>query len=294
MTTTIGTDVLGAWERTGELLEVPGTAGTRIWRRGTGPTVVCLHGVPTAAYLYRKVLPELAERGLEGVALDFPGLGFAERPTDFDYSWTGLSAWLEQALDAAGIGEFHLVVHDLGGPVGFDLVRRAPDRIRSLTVLNTLVAASRFHKPLAMRPFSVPGLRRLWLWQLDSPGIYPFFRWKGVLDGPSYEEVRAYGRLLLRGDGGDAFLQIMDGFETTPEFEERIRGPLRDRAFPAQVIWGRHDKELTVGEHGADAVEALGLATPIHAVEAKHFLQEDVPEEIAERVALLVESGTDV
>ena len=103
---------------------------------------------------------------------------------------------------------------------------------------------------LVMRPFSVPGLRRLWLWQLDTPGIYPFFRWKGVLDGPSYEEVRAYGRLLVRGDGGDAFLQIMDGFETTAEFEGRIRGPLRDRAFPAQIGCDlARPEERVFGEH---------------------------------------------
>ena len=292
-TTAAQSDPLEQWAAAGDPLDVPGTAATRIWRQGTGPTVVCLHGVPTSAYLYRKVLRALAARGLEGVALDFPGLGFAERPVDFDYSWTGLSAWLEQALDAAGIESFHLVVHDLGGPVGFDLIRRVPDRVRSLTVLNTLVATSRFTKPLAMRPFSIPGLRRIWVRQMDSPGIYPFFRWKGVLDGPTYEEIRAYGRLLRRGDGGDAFLEIMDGFETTAEFEARIRGPLQDRDFPAQVIWGRRDAELTVDEHGADIVDALGLATSIQTVEGKHFLQEDVPEEIAERVALLVESGID-
>jgi pimeloyl-ACP methyl ester carboxylesterase len=292
-TATTSADPLQRWEAAGDPLAVPGTAATRIWRQGTGPTVVCLHGVPTAAYLYRKVLPALAARDLEGVALDFPGLGFAERPVDFDYSWSGLSAWLEEALDAAEIESFHLVVHDLGGPVGFDLVRRVPGRVQSLTVLNTLAAVSRFTKPLAMRPFSVPGLRRLWVRQLDSPGIYPFFRWKGVLDGPTYEEVRAYGRLLTRSDGGDAFLRIMDGFETTAEFEARIRGPLQDRDFLAQVIWGHRDEELTVAEHGADVVDLLGLETPIQTVEAKHFLQEDVPEEIAERVALLVEGGTD-
>src|ERR1700730_2358947 len=41
--------------------------------------------------------------------------------------------------NAAGIENFHLVVHDIGGPIGFDVIRRVPDRIKSLTVLNTLV-----------------------------------------------------------------------------------------------------------------------------------------------------------
>ena len=78
--------LLQDWSAKGSHLEIPGTAATRIWRAGSGPTVVCLHGMPTSAYLYRKVLPELASRGLEGVAMDFPGLGFAERPAAFDYT----------------------------------------------------------------------------------------------------------------------------------------------------------------------------------------------------------------
>lgn len=46
--------------------------------------MVCLHGVPSSAFLYRKVLPELAAGGLRGVAFDFPGLGLAERPKEFE------------------------------------------------------------------------------------------------------------------------------------------------------------------------------------------------------------------
>lgn len=285
---------LQQWHDQGTRLDVPGTAGTRIWRQGEGPAVVCLHGVPTSAYLYRKVLPELAARGMEGIALDLQGLGFSDRPEQFDYSWTGLSGWLEQALDAAGIGEFHLVVHDLGGPVGFDLVRRIPDRISSLTVLNTLTKVSTFRKPLVMRPFERPLLGRMMVMQMNSPIVFPFFRWKGVNKGPGYKEIRVYGELLARGDGGKAFLQVMRGFETTTEFEQRILGPLRNRSFPAQVIWGSDDPELRPETFGEDARDALGLERDIHLVEGKHFLQENSPVEIAERIAKLVEAGTDI
>lgn len=65
-----------------------------------GETVVCLHGVPASSFVYRAVLPELAQRGLRGIAFDLPGLGLAARPVDFDYSWTGLGAWATAALDA--------------------------------------------------------------------------------------------------------------------------------------------------------------------------------------------------
>jgi haloalkane dehalogenase len=56
---------------------------------GQGETVICVHGVPTSRFLYRKLLPELASRGLEGVTLDLPGLGLAGRPADFNYTWSG-------------------------------------------------------------------------------------------------------------------------------------------------------------------------------------------------------------
>lgn len=282
------------WSAKGTQLNIPDTVSTRIWRQGTGPTVVCLHGMPTSAYLYRKIIPELASRGLEGVAMDFPGMGFADRPTDFDYSWTGLSAWLVKALDAAKIDAFHLVVHDIGGPIGFDLVRRIPERILSLTVLNTLVNVSSFSKPLIMRPFTVPGLGYLWTLQMNSPIIFPFFRLQGILAGPSYAEIRAYGEILMMSDGGSAFRKIMGRFEPTREFEERILPPLRNRKFPAQIIWGKYDSEFTVQSMGADVKRALNIQTEIHQVEGKHFLQENCAVDIADRIALLVKTKKDV
>lgn len=57
---------------------------------GQGDPVVCIHGVPTSSFLYRKVLAELASRGLREVAVDLPGLGLAPRPSSLDYTWTGL------------------------------------------------------------------------------------------------------------------------------------------------------------------------------------------------------------
>jgi haloalkane dehalogenase len=91
--------------------------------------VVCVHGVPASAYLYRKVVPALAIRALRGVAVDLPGLGLAERSGDADYSWSGLSRWLLSAIDALRLDCFHPVVHDIGGPVGFEVAAAEPGRV---------------------------------------------------------------------------------------------------------------------------------------------------------------------
>ena len=49
---------------------------------GDGDPVVLMHGIPVSSYLYRKVLPLLAGRGLKGVAFDLPGLEVEEPPFD--------------------------------------------------------------------------------------------------------------------------------------------------------------------------------------------------------------------
>ena len=123
-----------------------------------------LHGVPTSSFLWRKVLPLLAERGLRGVAFDLPGLGLADRPLDFDYSWTGLGRFAAAAVDSLGLDSFHLVVHDIGGPVGFELLARVGgDRVRSLTVMNTMVEVDVFERPWMMELFAHRGVGEAWL-----------------------------------------------------------------------------------------------------------------------------------
>jgi haloalkane dehalogenase len=107
--------VLTAYERTGYRLVVAGLE-TFVLDHGQGEAVVCLHGVPASSFLYRKMIDELAARGLRGIAFDLPGLGLADRPPDFDYSWTGLGRFAAAVVDALGLDHCHLVVHDIGAP----------------------------------------------------------------------------------------------------------------------------------------------------------------------------------
>ena len=62
-----------------------------------------------------------------------PGLGFTDRPSDFDYTFTGLGRFAVAAVDVLGLDRFHLVVHAAGGPVGFELAAAIPVRVRALT-----------------------------------------------------------------------------------------------------------------------------------------------------------------
>jgi haloalkane dehalogenase len=256
--------------------------------RGSGDAVVCMHGVPASAFLYRKLVPELALLGLRGVAFDLPGLGLAERPDGFDYTWTGLGRFSAAAVDALRLDRFHLVVHDIGGPVGFELAAKMPERIASLTVLNTMVEVDTFKRPWSMEPFARRRVGPVYLATLNKPAFRALMRRQGIKNqaAVSRNELDAYLDLLRLGDGGRAFVQIMRGFERTLEKRQLYVDVLRDGRYPVQIIWGAEDPALTLARHGEAARRAAQL-DEIHTLPAKHFLQEDQAPAIAARVAEL-------
>ncbi len=252
---------------------------------GDGEPVVCMHGVPASSFLYRKLLVELADHGMRGIAFDLPGLGLCERPRDFDYSWTGLGRYSVAAVDALKLDRFHLVVHDIGGPVGFELAAAAGDRVMSLTILNTMIEVDTFNRPWTMQPFVVPGLRRAWLASL-SPALFRrlmFLQGIGDRTSVTAEELDAYVHLLKRGDGGKAFLKIMRGFERTPDKRRRYLEVITDLRPRVQVIWGKDDPALPVEPFGEIARRAAGVSE-IQTLPGKHFIPEEQAPQIGRRI----------
>jgi haloalkane dehalogenase len=265
-----------------------GGVGSFVREQGEGEPVVCVHGVPSSSFLYRKVLVELAARGLRGLAFDLPGLGLADRPGDFDYTWTGLGRFCASAVDALGLERFHLVVHDIGGPIGFELAAAMSERVASLTVLNTLVEVDTFKRPWSMEPFARRGIGEVYLRTLTKPAFRLLMRMQAIQDTSSVSapELDAYVDLLREGDGGRAFLRIMRGFERTAEKRSLYISVLHDQPYPVQVVWGANDPALKLTVHGEIARRAAGLDR-IHTLPAKHFLQEDQAPAIAAFVAQL-------
>lgn len=277
-------------ERTARRVDVDGVT-TAVWEAGDGPAVVCVHGVPVSAWVYRNMLPELAARGMRGVAFDLPGLGLADRAfgeSPADLSWTGLGRYAAALVDRLGLREFHLVVHDIGGPVGFEVAHALPDRVASITVLNTLIEVASFRKPWVMRPFEVVGLGELWLGAMIDPLFVSLMYLQGISDRAVVPpaEIAAHLRLLRRGDGGRAFLRVMRSFEPTAEKQERYLGVFEHER-PVQAIWGARDPALRLDTYGAVARRLVG-EDRFFETDGKHFLQETHAPFIAERVAALV------
>ena len=280
-------EIIATHRAAGRFITVDGL-NTFVLDQGQGEPVLCLHGVPTSSFLYRKVLPALAERGMRGVCFDLPGLGFTDRPTDFDYSFANLARFTARVTEVIGLDRFHLLVHDVGGPVGFAMAATHPERVRSLIILNTWIDVVHFTKPLPMRPFELPLVGEAELatinhltWQLMWKGL-------GVKDSDSIptEESNAYVDLLKRDDGGTAFLKIMRSFPNSEEYRELCYRAVQDVSYPVQAMWGMDDPGLTYEHYGEEIKRVAGLAE-VHKVTAKHFVPEERSEEVADLIASL-------
>lgn len=277
-----------------QLLEIHSAGGRRfeaggvrsfVREQGEGPDVVLVHGVPTSSFLYRKVMAPLADQGLRALALDFPGLGLADRPPSFDYSWSGLARWLGEAIDALELDRVHLVVHDIGGPIGCEWAVRNADRVLSLTVLNAMLDPANFRRPWTMQPFAIGGIGELWLDATPKIAFAALFRRQGIRDqrAISNAEIYAHHALLKRLDRGRAFLRIMRGFELTAEKSRLLATGLADRPFPARLIWGESDPVLDLDQLRV-AQRVLGAEDAV-LLPSKHFLQEDQPQALAYAIA---------
>jgi haloalkane dehalogenase len=249
--------------------------------QGRGGDVVMLHGVPSSSFLYRKLVHQVAGQGLRGIAFDYPGLGLAERPDGFDYTWSGLARWTGEAIDALEIDRCHLVVHDIAGPIGCEWAIRNPDRVLSLTVLNTMLNVATFRRPWTMRPFAIRGIGELWLWATPRVAFTELMYRQAIADrsATTRAEVDAYRVLLRLNDAGRAFLRIMRGFELTEERQRLLWEGLAERSYPARIVWGEQDPTLGL-DLLAVAQEVLGVEDPIR-LPAKHFLQEDQAQAVA-------------
>ncbi|MBI1186864.1 MAG: alpha/beta fold hydrolase [Alphaproteobacteria bacterium] len=125
--------------------DLPGYAGLRMHYVDEGPrdapVYLCLHGEPTWAYLYRRMIPRFLAKDMRVVAPDFFGFGRSDKPKDdavytTDFHRDALIAFIER-LD---LRDICLVVQDWGGLLGLTLPLHMPERISRLLVMNTVLA----------------------------------------------------------------------------------------------------------------------------------------------------------
>ena len=104
-----------------------------------GEPVLLLHGEPSWSFLYRKVMPVLADAGLRAIAVDLVGFGRSDKPAEIDdHSYARHVEWIRAlAFDRLDLHGLTLVGQDWGGLIGLRLVAEHPGRFARVVAANT-------------------------------------------------------------------------------------------------------------------------------------------------------------
>ncbi len=107
-----------------------------------GAVLLLLHGNPTSSYLWRNVIPHLTPRG-RVIAPDLIGMGRSGKP-DIGYRFFDHSRYLEGLIEALGLSDITLVLHDWGSALGFHYARRHEHNVRGLAFTEAILAPVRW------------------------------------------------------------------------------------------------------------------------------------------------------
>lgn len=260
-----------------------------------GPAVLLLHGIPTSSWLYRAVSPVLAAHGLRAVAPDLLGFGGSDKPAGREiYAPRRQAARLVALLDHLGLSQVTLVVHDAGGPWGFEILDAHPERVAGMVVLNTTAYTAGFTPPRDVRALGGPlgpAMLRLMASPMGRSMVHRMVsamtHHGATLDrsatDPYWHALREGGTAALR-----AFAQDLPAF--TEQFP-RYAAALRAAGLPATAIWGAADPVLRADRLVPQFQRDLGIAaSEVHLLDrASHFLQEDRPDEIGRLITRFVQ-----
>jgi haloalkane dehalogenase len=102
--------------------------------------VLMLHGEPSWAYLYRKMIPVITAAGLRAVAPDLIGFGRSDKPaSQDDYTYAAHVAWIAGLVEQIDLRGITLVCQDWGGLIGLRVAAEHPDRFARIVVSNTFL-----------------------------------------------------------------------------------------------------------------------------------------------------------
>jgi haloalkane dehalogenase len=248
---------------------------------GSGPPLLMLHGNPTWSFLYRNVIAGLRDRH-RCVAVDYPGFGLSSPRPGYRFTPAEHADVMEQLVLALDLRDVTLMVQDWGGPIGFAVATRHPERFTAFVIGNT------------------------WAWPKSDPMTQLFSRLLGgsvgrrlILNRNLFVEV-ALGRGVRR-PLTDAAMEAYRGPFPTPgsrwptavlpreilasrpflaDIERRLP-ELRDRR--ALLVWPTRDPAF--GDRERRRWEDLFPDHRTVVLEgAGHYIQEDAPDDIVAAV----------
>jgi pimeloyl-ACP methyl ester carboxylesterase len=249
------------------------------------PTILLLHGFPTAGHMFRDLIPQLADR-FRLVAPDLPGFGKSDMPAPdtFTYTFENIANVIDRFTEIIGLPRFAMYVFDYGAPVGFRLAVRHPDRINAIISQNgnayeeglsdgwTPIRAYWQEPSLAnreaLRSFLAPDTTR---WQYthgvpDETAVSP--------DGYSLDNF-----YLARPGADEVQLDLFGDYRSNvalyPTFQEYVR----KHKPPFLAAWGKNDPFFLPA--GAEAFKRDIPGAQVHFFDTGHFALETHANEIA-------------
>lgn len=257
--------------------------GRRLFYREAGrpdaPVIVLLHGFPTSSFMFRNLIPELADH-YRVIAPDYLGFGYSDAPTvdEFDYTFDALSGLVAGLLTQLGVSRYAIYVQDYGAPVGWRLALRDPQAITAIITQNGNGYDA---------GFVTEGWVPVWNYQREQTpeteaalrGILTFEATRmQYLAGVPDESVVSpdtwhHDFALLSRPGNDAIqLKLFLDYATNPKLYPALHDYLRASGVPVLAVWG--DKDPFFGPDGARAFAEDAADAAIHLLDGGHFLLE--------------------
>ena len=105
---------------------------------GEGDPILFLHGNPTSSYLWRNIIPYVSSTA-RAIAPDLIGMGKSDKPA-IDYRFLEHSTYVEGFIEALGLENITLVLHDWGSALGFHYARRHEENVKALAFMEAILA----------------------------------------------------------------------------------------------------------------------------------------------------------
>ena len=244
-----------------------------------GRPIVCFHGEPTWAYLYRKMLAPLVDAGYRVICPDYAGFGRSDKPTDRGwYTYDGHVDLVTKLLAALELSDVIAVVQDWGGPIGLRWAMENSEAVGGLAILNTGLFTGRVSKGfMAWREFAE-----------KNPDLPVGFVIQGATTTQLPDDVVAgYDAPFpnTESKAGAAQFPLLVPTEEDAAGAKQMRevvDALRRWDKPALLAFSDSDPVFPFPRAGERFIEWIPTASDQVKIEgAAHFLQEDRGEQIA-------------
>jgi pimeloyl-ACP methyl ester carboxylesterase len=262
--------------------------GINVFYRQAGPneapTIVLLHGFPTAGHMFRDLIPQLAGR-FRLVAPDLPAFGQSDMPTRgaFNYTFENIAKVIVRFTDIIGLSRFAMYVFDYGAPAGFRLAVRHPDRVTAIISQN----GNAYEEGLSdgWNPIRA-------YWQEPSPAnreaLRSFLapdttRWQYTHGVPDVTAVSPGGYSLdnfyLPRPGSDEIqLDLLGDYKSNVAAYPTFQNYFRTHKPRLLAVWGKNDPFFLA--RGAEAFRRDIPGASVHFFDAGHFALETHAKEI--------------